>query len=190
MPEFFPAFKRTMWFEGKILENVKGDTGGQTYWGIARNKNPQWDGWPDIDSMLKLKPPDPTAYLNNSAQLHMKVVDFYRKYFWDAYHLDEFPTQELAAQFYDATVNMGGGRPTSGLQSLVGLNPPSGFLGPTTLAAIKNFPDQVSLPLQFLQWRRDAYASLVRSKPERAKFLPDWLHRCKLTTAPPGPATA
>jgi len=183
MPEFFPAFMRTMRFEGRILENVKGDTGGQTYWGIARNKNPQWNGWPDIDATLKLNPPDPTAKLNEDLQLREKVGVFYKKYFWDQYHLDLFPTQELASQFYDAAVNMGGGRPTSGLQSLVGLNPPSGFLGPTTLAAINAFPNQANLPLQFIQWRKDAYASLVRSKPERAKFLSDWLHRCKLTTA-------
>ena len=34
---------------GYVLHEVPGDTGGMTYAGIARNKNPQWNGWALVD---------------------------------------------------------------------------------------------------------------------------------------------
>ena len=34
---------------GYVLHKIEGDTGGQTYAGIARNKNPNWPGWGFVD---------------------------------------------------------------------------------------------------------------------------------------------
>ena len=46
MAQFEPAFEQMMQDEGGyVLHEVPGDTGGMTYAGIARNKNPQWPGW-------------------------------------------------------------------------------------------------------------------------------------------------
>ena len=33
-----------------MLHTVKGDTGGMTYKGIARNYHPKWEGWAFIDA--------------------------------------------------------------------------------------------------------------------------------------------
>ena len=48
---FETAYDKMMVDEGGyILHTISGDTGGTTYAGIARNKNPQWAGWAFIDA--------------------------------------------------------------------------------------------------------------------------------------------
>ena len=50
MAQFEPAFEQMIRDEGGyVLHEVPGDTGGMTYAGIARNKNPQWNGWALVD---------------------------------------------------------------------------------------------------------------------------------------------
>ena len=54
MSEFQPAFESMIVNEGGYkLTNVSGDKGGMTYAGIARNRWPNWSGWP---AMVTTKP--------------------------------------------------------------------------------------------------------------------------------------
>jgi len=56
---------------GYVLHEVPGDTGGMTYAGIARNKNPQWPGWALVDKK------------EFGGSLTPMVREFYRTEFWD-----------------------------------------------------------------------------------------------------------
>ena len=50
MADFNLAFEKMIADEGGyVLHTIPGDTGGMTYAGIARNKNPNWPGWNLID---------------------------------------------------------------------------------------------------------------------------------------------
>ncbi len=49
---FVNAFAATMQHEQGYANNTK-DTGGETFMGIARNKHPQWAGWPIVDACRK-----------------------------------------------------------------------------------------------------------------------------------------
>ena len=35
----------------KLYSNNPQDAGGETVWGIARNKHPEWGGWPIVDQL-------------------------------------------------------------------------------------------------------------------------------------------
>lgn len=104
MADFNPAYERMIRDEGGYnLHEVEGDTGGQTYAGIARNMHPQWAGWLNIDR--KETPP---------AQL---VRDFYRITFWDDMRGDELFSDRIASSIFNFYVNTG--RPAKVLAQVV-----------------------------------------------------------------------
>lgn len=177
MSSFDPAFQRTMNFEGITLENVPGDPGGLTFCGIARNPQPNWNGWPIIDQYLNEGPDFKTALeksIKNKALMTL-VEQFYKTSIWDANNLGQLTTQELSNQVYDAVVNIGP-RVVKWLQVLVKATP-DGILGHLTVDAC-NRANQDDTINDFLIWRKNYYNTLVVEKPEMGKFLNGWLKRC------------
>jgi lysozyme family protein len=143
---------------GYQLTNIPGDAGGQTYAGIARTKNPDWEGWALIDK----------------GQMPPKemVWDFYKTKVWDKVRGDELP---LGVDYlaFDFAVNSGVGRAVKTLQSAVGANP-DGAIGPATMAAIKGCPDLLK---RFSAAKEAFYKGIVERKPDQVKFLKGWLNR-------------
>lgn len=184
MSSFDPAFRRTMNFEGITLENVPGDPGGLTFCGIARNPQPNWNGWPLIDQYLAEGPDFRTAREKaiNDASLMALVEQFYKTSIWDANNLGQLTTQELSNQVYDAIVNIGD-KVVKWLQVLVKATP-DGDLGPLTVDACNRAP-QNEVVDDFIIWRKNYYISLVAEKPDMGKFLNGWLKRCVRSDALP-----
>ena len=90
---FETAYDKMMVDEGGyILHTIPGDTGGTTYAGIARNKNPQWAGWSFIDA----KETPPTEL----------VRDFYRVNYWNPIRGDEL-NPAIAESIFNFGVNAG-----------------------------------------------------------------------------------
>lgn len=79
------------------------DTGGETFRGIARNKHPNWIGWPMIDAM---KGGDFPANALGDPALEELVVAFYRAVFWTKVGADDMPPA-LALDVFDCGVNCG-----------------------------------------------------------------------------------
>lgn len=165
---FEAAFSATMSREGGYqLHTVAGDTGGMTYAGIARNKNPQWPGWAHIDRGAT--PPT------------MMVRDFYHAGYWvpiRGYELRD----DIAASLFDFAVNTSApGRPTVAvkLAQLVAGVEPDGVVGPKTVAALNAIPaEQFQLLYALAKIKR--YAAICNADKTRVQaktFLLGWINR-------------
>jgi lysozyme family protein len=96
MAQFEPAFEKMLADEGGyLLHEVPGDTGGMTYAGIARNKNPQWPGWALVDKK------------EFGGSLTPMVREFYRVEFWDKMRGNEISNQDVANTIFNFGVNAG-----------------------------------------------------------------------------------
>lgn len=118
MAKFEIAYKKTGGFEGG-WNHVKGDKGGETYKGIARNFWPTWEGWKIVD---KNKPLKHGAIIKNN-ELDQHVMNFYKKQFWDVVGGDEIEEQNIANTLYDFGVNAGYGRSIRNIEAVLGLKP-------------------------------------------------------------------
>lgn len=145
---------------GYRLTNIPGDAGGQTYAGIARNPNPDWEGWALID-----KGETPPKEM---------VWSFYKAKFWDKVRGDELPSG-IDYLAFDFAVNAGVGRAIKTLQSAAGTTP-DGSIGPATMAAIKSEGSHYLIN-KFGEAKEAFYQGIVTRKPDQVKFIKGWLNR-------------
>ncbi|WIC41455.1 hypothetical protein MA9V1_191 [Chryseobacterium phage MA9V-1] len=117
MANFLIAYKKTGGFEGG-WNHIKGDTGGETYCGIARNYWPKWAGWAIIDSK---KPIKTGTIFKDNAKLEDLVHAFYKTNFWDVVGGDDIEDQTIANTLYDFGVNAGTSRSVKQIQGALGL---------------------------------------------------------------------
>lgn len=115
--------------------NHKNDSGKETIWGIARAKNPQWEGWQIVDKYRDHK--DFPNILKNNATLHKLCQSFYRKTFWNVLRGDEILDQEQASKLYDTAVNMGCPPAVKILQEAIGVEP-TGKMDDATLSKLNS----------------------------------------------------
>ena len=137
----------------KIIKNEKGyvndpaDTGGETYNGIARKKNPTWAGWKVIDAMRPHGAFTNAAFakvLDANAALQKAISTFYKSEYWDKVRGDEIKSQAAADSLSDAAVNMGCHQAILLAQRALGFKDPKGTvpLDDKTLAAINNLGEK------------------------------------------------
>jgi lysozyme family protein len=162
MADFIPPFERMLINEGgMVLHTVKNDRGGQTFAGIARKANPNWEGWDLIDRGDK--PP-----------VEM-VRKFYKKTYWDAMRLDEVLQKEVARTMFDFGVNAGIGTSTKLTQLVLGTTP-DGVIGPTTLALLNGVNVDMFMA-KFALAKLARYEQIVSRDPSQREFLLGWVRR-------------
>lgn len=133
-------------------ENVPGDHGGVTKYGIDQRSHPGLD--------IKNLTYDTAAKI-------------YEREYWTRTRCDELPWP-INAVVFDIAVNNGVNRPIPWLQKILGVTV-DGFIGPQTITAARNAdPQQVALALVK---RRQAFYQAIAKKPGQAKFLKGWLNR-------------
>jgi len=127
---FIQAFDKVISFEGGY-NNYKEDTGGETYKGIARNFNGDWDGWNIIDkykNQINFDEKYQQIYkknenkndlrklfrkldeiLSKDEDLQTLVKQFYYDKYWSKMKLDEIAKiyPELAIKLFTLAVNTG-----------------------------------------------------------------------------------
>lgn len=106
MAKFIDAYKKVLNNEG-IYSNDPDDAGGETYKGISRKANPNWDGWISIDAIKKAHPTTFKGILKKTPELEKKVQELYKDKYWDCFELDDVPSQLVAEQMFDTAVNQG-----------------------------------------------------------------------------------
>lgn len=104
MADFWIADRITGKHEG-FYSNHPSDAGGETLWGIARKRNPQWRGWAIVDNYRKQS--NFPANMRNDQNLHRLRGEFYKTNFWNPIRGDEIRSQRVANEIYDTGVNMG-----------------------------------------------------------------------------------
>lgn len=166
MADFKQAFERAILAEGGYkLHTVEGDTGGMTYAGIARNKNPQWPGWAYID-----RGDTPPSEL---------VRSFYRQGWWNPIAGDDIKDQKVAYTLYSFATNSSAYKaPTVAVklaQVVVGVTP-DGSVGPKTVAAINAMDPELFLA-KFALARIARHTAIVNKDRSQLKFLLGWNNR-------------
>lgn len=106
MADFKTAYKKIEAAEGSYCFDPD-DAGGETYKGISRKANPNWDGWISIDAIKKAHPTTFKGILKKTPELERKVQDLYKDKYWDCFELDDVPSQLVAEQMFDTAVNQG-----------------------------------------------------------------------------------
>ena len=162
MSDFLPAFERMLANEGGyLLHKVAGDTGGLTYAGIARNKNPHWPGWAAID-----RGETPASQL---------VRLFYVEEFWRPVAGDAITHQRVAENLFDFGVNAGPRTAVKLAQIIVGATP-DGVAGPKTIAAL-NAMDPELFVARYAIAKLARYHGICQRDPVQRKFLMGWVAR-------------
>jgi len=193
MATFITAYRITKEHEGGY-HNASGvnsnDLGGETFKGIARRPHPNWSGWTDVDR-FKTMSGFPNNALNDPA-LNLKVLEFYKKNFWDVYNLDNFHDQGVANEMFDTGVNMGTGVAARFLQrSLNMLNRQAtlfpdltvdGVIGPVTISRFNGLSGADRRAcfnlMNVLQGAR--YVEITERNPTQEVFIRGWLERVEL----------
>lgn len=188
MADFLKAFVITLGNEGGYSNNPS-DAGGETYAGISRKFNPNWEGWKIVDRSKVNGQFKPTV--SDKALLDIAVQYFYKNNYWDTIRLSEVNNQDIANELFDTSVNMGSTTGIKLIQEACNLLNNEGKLypdidvdgkiGPKTLSTINSHPYPVTLfnLLNILQGEK--YVNICRAKPSQEVFMRGWLNRRVIT---------
>ena len=181
MAKFSIAFDYMMKQEGGYcLHEVKGDRGGQTFAGIARNFHPNWEGWPLLDTRSGLTftksrfGPLLTGGINE-ARVKRYVAEFYILHFWQKVRGDAITSQIAANAIFSFAVNAGPLTAIKVTQAVLGVAQ-DGDLGPKTLANLEALEEE-RFVVSFAFGKIKRYAQIVKRNPTQAKFMPGWVNR-------------
>lgn len=181
MADFKVAYENTSKVEGGYA-NDKHDSGGETWKGISRNNEKNWDGWRIVDAYKKL--PNFPTNLNNSHELQSEVLSVYKKNYWDALNLDFISDQRMANELYDTAVNMGTGTSGRFLQRVLNVATKidlviDGKIGSKTIGVFNALSDKD----KHMVWKLfnclqgSKYISICEANPVQERFLRSWASR-------------
>lgn len=174
MADFNKAYAITMKAEGGYA-NDPDDKGGETYKGIARKANPNWNGWKTVDMIKATHPVSLNAALLSQAALQEQIKAFYQANYWEPNRTGDLLDQQLANQVFDTAVNSGTGTAAKFLQEAVGVTVDR-QIGPQTLtAANKGNPKEIYE--HFIRLRRQLYENIIAANPAQKKFQASWFSR-------------
>jgi len=154
-------------WEGKFV-NDPDDLGGATNMGVTigtwRQCGYDKDGDGDIDvSDLKLLTRDDV------------IKRILKPHYWDRCKADQIKSQGIANLLVDF-VWTSGKRGITSLQGILNI-PQDGSIGPISLKAINEYPDQELLWGKFMAARRKFLSDICISRPANKKFLKGWMNR-------------
>lgn len=191
------CFEHSTKAEGRgEYSNDPADRGGETYWGIARNKRPDWDGWRLVDA-AKGKPDFPACLVKDPFLTAIVKEDYHINYF-NRLGLGTMPVR-IAMELFDTALNQGSGAAAQHLQRALNvLNrggkdyadlEVDGDMGPATHQALASLikarggagTDALWKILNVLQGNR--YISIIEKDPSQERYALGWMGRVFETQA-------
>ena len=167
MADFKKYFPQILDFEGRVYENVEGDAGGPTKYGIilsewkTKGYDKNHDGKIDENDLKLMTEED--AY------------KIYKADYWDTIKGEENKNQTIASYIADWGINCGIKLAIKKTQTILGLLS-DGQFGPKSLEAV-NKADQKDLFNKLVESRANYYKAIVANNPAQNKFLKGWLSR-------------
>lgn len=190
MSFYLDAYAITMSHEGGY-GNDPDDAGGETYKGISRVYNPDWDGWIRIDAD-KVEDNFPKC-LEFDEVLQKSVKTFYKQRYFDPYRGDDMP-RYLALEMFDTSVNMGVGRAVKFMQiSLNCLNRnqalypdmvEDGAYGKTSHKCLYKYleTDSEMLLVKMINVLQGMhYIEYMKKSPTQEKYARGWFNRVSIS---------
>ncbi|WP_018415584.1 glycoside hydrolase family 108 protein [Teredinibacter turnerae] len=172
MADFSVAITSTLKAEGGYVHDPD-DPGGETYKGIARNRNSKWQGWIAVD-LLKKQRGFP-ANLEDDLQLQALVHELYELKYWDKIRGDDIVDQDIADSIFDFAVNAGPATSSKLAQLAVGATA-DGVIGEKTLEKL-NVEDKRAFLATFAIAKIGRYISICESRRESRKYFYGWVRR-------------
>lgn len=186
---FTLALSKTLINEGGYVNDAD-DAGGETYMGIARRYNPQWNGWTIIDKEKSKHDNNFPKSLDAIPELESEISAIYKQLYWDRFWGDKIPEQEISEKLFDISVNLGVERAVIYLQeglNLLNRNQKNyndilmdGLFGNNTLKTLnkyleKNNSNYLLKIVGVLQGMH--YIDYMRRSPNQEKYARGWLNR-------------
>lgn len=171
MANFDLYFPKEILLEGDKYENVPGDNGGCTKFGLTLLDIEEYHL--DVNSDGKFSCDDVKALDRLTAGKILK------KLYWDYFRADEIPEQSVAEFIVDSGLNQGRILLVKYLQHLLGVNV-DGHFGPISF---KILLDRIKIDSgkatfnQLYQQRYDRYKAIVANNPSQQKFWNGWQNR-------------
>jgi type VI secretion system secreted protein VgrG len=155
----------------------KDDKGGETYRGISRVKNPDWEGWPIVDQLKPLKRGD----IINHSGLKEAVAKLYFEKYFKKNRFDEIESPKKALVLFDMAVN--GGYSVFMVQDILNFTfskgvLKDGVLGAKTLTAINEVPE-IAFCNEVNKYRTARFKRIVEKDPTQEKFYEGWINRVR-----------
>jgi len=166
MADFMNALPYILQNEGGYTNNPS-DTGGETYRGISRVYNPNWMGWPIVDSLKPLNEGEIIADDN----LNVLINQFYKYSCWDQILGDGWDNNNAAVYLVDFYVTAKHNA-VKCVQRVVGATP-DGLFGNASLEAVNSFTGDL---LASLRDARINYYNEIGTG-SNSVFLKGWLNR-------------
>ena len=154
------------WEGGFVNDPV--DKGGATNMGVTIDTwkrvgyDVDGDGDIDIDDLIQL----------NKEQV---VIDVLKPHYWNKWQADNINNQSIANLVVDWTWGSG----VWGIkhpQRVLGVKV-DGIVGPKTLAAVNDYPDQKELFEKLWLRRKKHFEDIVEKDPTQKRFIKGWLNR-------------
>lgn len=139
-----------------FYSNDKTDKGGETLYGISRNKHPNWEGWKIVD-LYKKASNFPENMRRDVKLLSLKNI-FYKSLFYDPIKADEIQDELLTLHVFDFGVTSGTVTAIKYLQKVAGALA-DGVIGAKTLAKVNSS----QLTEKYIQERRNYYQKISDS---------------------------
>jgi lysozyme family protein len=173
--QFEKALKLVGLAEGGYSNNPL-DLGGETICGIARNANPDWEGWGMIDlwKSRNAKGKDLEKIAKNDPKFMALVNALYRGKYWNAAQCPYLP-ELLKYPMFSCAVNCGYKVAIILLQRAAGVKD-DGIFGRITRTTCNSLPPRQLCETFYTKWK-DYYQAIVRNKPNQQVFLKGWLNR-------------
>jgi len=171
MAKFDLYFPKEIKFEGSEYENVPGDNGGCTRWGLTLDDLKEYKLDTDHNGIF-----DCNDVKNLTREQAYKVL---KKLYWDYFKADDIPHQALAEFIVDAGLNQGRVLIVKYLQNLLGVTV-DGHFGPISF---KILLDRIKIDSgkglfnELYQKRFDRYKAIVVNNPSQNKFFKGWINR-------------
>lgn len=183
MAEFKKILEETLLNEGGFSDDPN-DNGGMTLFGIARNKNPQWAGWREVDQIIKSngwnsKNDDHWSLIAKACKRIEGVEAFYRINFWNKMKGEYIFANSIAQTIFDYGVNTGMKTAVKNVQRTLKIIDDGDF-GPKTLEALNKFIMNESLykwSEEFTLRKLLRYVKIVTNESENIKYMFGWTSR-------------
>jgi len=172
MADFQKAFEGVIKNEGGYVHDPD-DAGGETYKGIARNRNAGWLGWVSVD-LLKQKNNFPQN-LDNDLELQKYVKDLYEVNYWHRIRGNQIERQVIADSVFDFAVNAGVSM-SSRLAQLSCDAETDGVIGNKTLEALNAVGLELFLT-KFALFKIARYCRICKRIPKNRKYFYGWVNR-------------
>jgi len=171
MANFDLYFPKEVAFEGSAYENVPGDTGGCTKFGLTLDDLKEFILDTDHNGVFNCE--DVKAISREQAHSVLK------KLYWDYFKADDIPEQSLAEFIVDSGLNQGRVLIVKYIQNLLGVEV-DGHFGPKSfqflLDRIKIDQGKATFN-QLYAKRYERYKAIVANNASQNKFYAGWINR-------------